>query len=60
MKQHPRARLARLFDLRLAYDRRGLERPQFLTRGMRPRIEGPWTIYGFARDGSCTSESPND
>ena len=47
MAEHPRARLARLFDLRIAYDPRGLNRVQFLAPGMEPKIEGPWRIYGF-------------
>jgi hypothetical protein len=47
MIEHPRAQLARLLDLGIAYDRRGLNRPQFLAPGMKPSITGPWTIYRF-------------
>ena len=50
MTEHPRVRLARLFNLKLAYDRRGLFRPQFLAPGMQPSIDGPWTVYGFRQD----------
>jgi hypothetical protein len=55
--EHPRARLARLFNLSIAFDRRGLHRPQFLAPGMKPDIEGPWTIYGFKRDATGTSKA---
>lgn len=47
MNEHPRARLARLFGLSLAYDRRQLERVQFLAPGTLPTLPGPWTIYRF-------------
>jgi hypothetical protein len=57
MTEHPRARLARLFNLRLAYDRRGLNRLQYLTQDMRPSIEGPWTIYGFPETTGGSPES---
>ena len=41
MIEHPRARLARLFNLSLAYDQRQIERVQFLAPGMLPTIPGP-------------------
>lgn len=47
MTEHPRARLARLFSLALAYDARGLERVQFLAPDTLPTIPGPWRIYRF-------------
>jgi hypothetical protein len=47
MTEHPRARLARLLDLGIAYDRNGLNRPEFLTWGMKPAIAGTWTVYRF-------------
>ena len=45
--EHPRAKLARLLGLALAYDRRGIERVEFLAPGMKPAVAGPWTIYRF-------------
>ena len=47
MIEHPRARLARLLGLALAYDRRGIERVQWLPPATLPAIDGPWRIYRF-------------
>jgi hypothetical protein len=50
MDEHPRARLARLFGLALAYHRGGDHRPEFLKPGMQPNKAGLWTIYRFSTD----------
>ena len=42
-----RIRIARLFGLALAYDPRGLNRPEYLAPGMLPSVAGPWRIYRF-------------
>jgi len=47
VNEHPRAKLARLFGLALAYDRRGLYPVQWLPPDTLPTIEGPWRIYRF-------------
>lgn len=49
MSEHPRARIARLFDLALAYEQSYRHPPQVLAPGMMPTLEGRWRIYRFSR-----------
>jgi hypothetical protein len=47
-----RINLARRFNLDLAYDQRGLEKPQFLAPGSKPNHPGNWNVYrGLGTDG---------
>ena len=38
-------KLARLLDLGIAFDPRGLFSPEYVAPGGKPRTEGPWRVY---------------
>ncbi len=44
-----RIRFANLFGLDLAYDKRGIYRPEYLAPGTKPIVPGPWRIYRMLR-----------